>query len=92
MAAQGEEITADWRKVRDGVCNFTVTPVRDTVARLKKYLNADEALELECKVIKHPDACPACAANERCEDIPLHHWCRCRRGVAFTAKRIQSLD
>lgn len=85
-----DDIDADWRAWRDANCLFSVRPIRDTVSRLKAFLNPDDVLELECKVIKHPDACPACAGNDRCEAIPIHHYCRCRRGVAFTAKRIET--
>lgn len=90
MADESRDLEDGWREWRDAACNFSVRPVRDSLARIKNYLRSKETLELECKVIKHPNACAACVANEKCELVPLHHYCRCRRGVAFTAKRIQT--
>lgn len=40
-------------------------------------INPEAFSELACRVIKRPDCCALCAANEDCRRIPLHVRCHC---------------
>ena len=51
---------------------------------VKKQLDPQRLTEFDCKVIKHPDCCAPCAANNDCEKLPMHVGCRCRRDDFLT--------
>jgi hypothetical protein len=57
-------------------CLFSteVQGVRDAL----KCLDLDHLLKLGCRVIKHPNCCALCAANNDCTKIPMHVRCRCK--------------
>ena len=59
----------------DAACLFSVEVQGAEDA--KRELHPDNVLEMGCRVIKHPDCCILCAANEDCARIPLHFNCRC---------------
>lgn len=54
-------------------------------AELTDALHPDNALALRVK--KHPGACPACAANEDPERVPVHTNPPCRCEVVFVNER-----
>lgn len=41
-------------------------------------------LEARCRVIKHPQCCVLCAANNDCTKLPVHFRCRCRPEMYLT--------
>jgi hypothetical protein len=43
-----------------------------------KMLDPRQITALGCRVIKHPDCCVLCAANNDCDRLPVHVRCRCK--------------
>jgi hypothetical protein len=48
-------------------------------------LDPELLLDTGCRVIKHPDCCVLCAANNDCRRLPMHFRCRCRPEGYLTA-------
>lgn len=63
----------------DPRCLFYVEFTRESREEVKKMLDPPNILTgLGCRVVKHPDCCVLCAANEACERLPMHFRCRCK--------------
>jgi len=45
---------------------------------IKKMLDPEKLTKTGCRVVKHPDCCVLCAANNDCARVPLHYNCRCK--------------
>jgi hypothetical protein len=60
----------------DAACLFLIEV--EGADDVKRKLDPKIALETGCRVIKHPDCCVLCAANNDCTRIPLHWQCRCK--------------
>lgn len=45
---------------------------------VKRMLDPENIVDVGCRVLKHPDCCVLCAANNDCTRVPLHFNCRCR--------------
>lgn len=64
----------------DARCRIAVVIAKDTQAMLEDLLNPEKLeKKCECRVVKHPDACSKCRANNDCKEIPMHPKCRCVR-------------
>jgi hypothetical protein len=72
----------DFRPIGDPTvppeCLFTAGVTPESVRDALKCLDFDDLLRLGCRVIKHPNCCALCAANNDCTKIPLHVRCRCK--------------
>ena len=73
---QGLDTGSSTRRDIDGECYFPIKVEGSDDA--KRELQPELALSLGCRVMKHPDCCVLCAANNDCDLIPLHWNCRCR--------------
>lgn len=62
----------------DAACLFQAAVDRSQADDIKRQMDLDQLMELGCKVVKHPDCCAPCAANNDCERLPMHIQCRCR--------------
>lgn len=66
----------DWRD--DPRCQVTAAVDPATVASLEELLDPKNIeSKCECRVIKHPNCCALCRANNDCKLIPMHIRCRC---------------
>jgi hypothetical protein len=82
-------VDADFRPVDDRLsipakCLFTAAVTAASVAAVRKLLNPKHILDHGCRVIKHPNACARCVANNDCTKIPLHPHCRCKPEMYLT--------
>jgi hypothetical protein len=59
-------------------CLFFAGVTSDSVRQVKKFLDYRKVMNLCCRVIKHPNCCVLCAANNDCTKVPMHVRCRCR--------------
>ena len=75
------ESEAAWRDWVDAVCKGGVSFVQSSVDQVKKLLDPRNALEMDCRVKKHPDCCILCALNNDCDRLPMHVRCRCTPDV-----------
>lgn len=62
----------------DAACQYSVVVNRQSVDEVTKSLDMDVLTGLGCRVLKHPDCCVLCAANNDCARLPMHWNCRCR--------------
>jgi hypothetical protein len=62
----------------DPRCFFAAEPDHEAAARVLKALGSEGLLKTGCRVVKAPDCCVLCAANDDCARVPLHPRCRCR--------------
>jgi hypothetical protein len=70
----------DWVKA---VCTSTTQYASDGIAAVKRMLDPNNAMEMDCRVKKHPDCCVLCRLNDDCDKIPLHVRCRCTPEMYF---------
>lgn len=68
----------------DAACLFQAAVDKSQQNDIKKMLDLDNLMDMDCKVIKHPDCCAPCAANNDCNKLPMHIQCRCRRNDFLT--------
>ena len=62
----------------DPRCTYSASVSKSSLAEAKRLLEAVQKLEMGCRVIKHPDCCVLCAANNDCGRLPVHYNCRCK--------------
>jgi hypothetical protein len=79
-----DELNADWRTWDKAICEFYISPTPASLAAVKALLNPDNVMGTGCEVERHPDCCLLCRENQRCENIPVHPNCRCRRKGTLT--------
>lgn len=68
----------------DARCMFSAAPDQKQAEDVKRQLDPEELMSTDCRVIKHPDCCVLCAANDDCDRIPMHVMCRCQRDDYLT--------
>jgi hypothetical protein len=71
-------IRVKWDDVK---CEFVVCPDEEKSREVKADLEKIRDYPITgfgCKVIKHPDACILCVANDDCDRLPVHVKCRCK--------------
>lgn len=71
----------------DPRCMVSIEFTRES-ADLMKMLDPDNLLRTGCRVIKHPDCCILCAANEDCSRLPVHINCRCKPETYLDAEGV----
>jgi len=77
------ESEAAWREWVEAVCTNTTRFASDQIAAVKRMLDPKNAMEMDCRVKKHPDCCVLCALNNDCTQIPKHVRCRCEPEIYF---------
>lgn len=70
--------TGTQRADPDAACQYSIAVSRESSDDVKKSLDIDQLMSLGCRVIKHPDCCVLCAANNDCARLPVHWNCRCK--------------
>lgn len=68
----------------DAACTYQAVVDEKKADDLKRMLEPDDLMRMDCRVIKHPDCCAPCRANNDCERLPMHVQCRCRRDDYLT--------
>lgn len=59
----------------DPRCFFSAEVDHEAAAQVVKALGSEGLLKTGCRVVKHPNCCVLCAANDDCGRIPLHVHC-----------------
>lgn len=62
----------------DPRCIYTIRVLESSAQEVFKALDPETLTKLGCRVLKHPDCCVLCAANNDCTRVPLHFRCRCK--------------
>lgn len=87
-----DALDGDWRKWDKAICEFYASPTPDSLAAIKALLNPEKVLGTGCKVVRHPDCCLLCRENEKCENIPVHPNCRCKREPTLSSASIANIE
>jgi hypothetical protein len=69
--------TSTQRKI-DAECSFSISVSSSDMDDTMKQLDPEFLVRAGCRVIKHPDCCVLCAANNDCARLPVHYQCRCK--------------
>lgn len=59
-------------------CTYSTSMSKGDIESALREFDPDRITRSGCRVIKHPDCCVLCAANNDCRLLPLHWNCRCR--------------
>lgn len=70
--------TGTQRADPDAACQYSIVVNSQSVEDVKKSLDFKVLTSLGCRVLKHPNCCVLCAANNDCARLPMHWNCRCR--------------
>lgn len=92
MGDEIRDLDSDWRAWRDAFCEFTVNLVPESVAAIKAMLDPKNVLTTGCEVVKHADCCLLCRDNEKCERLPVHPNCRCKRKPTLSSDDIANIE
>lgn len=62
----------------DPDCLFIFFLPDEAMKEVRLSLDIENLTKVGCRVIKHPDACVLCVANDDCSRLPIHVNCRCK--------------
>jgi hypothetical protein len=63
----------------DPDCLFIFFLPENALKAVEESLAIENITKVGCRVLKHPDACVLCVANDDCSRLPMHDNCRCTR-------------